>query len=360
MRLGVGAAIVEGALVRGDVEIADGRIAAVGLEGRGDRIAVPGFVDLQVNGFAGVDFAAADADAYRRAGEAILETGVTAYQPTLTTAPEADVIAALREVPRESSGSRILGVHLEGPFLSPERLGAHPAGARRDPDRALAERLLAAGPVTYVTLAPELDGALELVGLLHARGIVVSCGHSNATVEEATAAFDCGVGTVTHLFNAMRPFAHRDPGIAGAALARDGVIVQVIADGVHLAADTLRLVWNAARGRVALVTDAIAAAGAGDGAYRVGATGVVVRDGVARRADGVLAGSVVPMIGAVQNLCALGIPLVEAVASATAVPARVLRNASHGVLREGGTADVVVLDERLEIRSVLLAGKVRA
>ena len=129
-------------------------------------------------------------------------------------------------------------MHLEGPFLSPNRLGAHPAASRRDPDRSLLERLLAAGPVGYMTLAPELDGALELVDLLHERGIVVSCGHSDATAEQAAAAFDRGVGTVTHLFNAMRPLGHRDPGIAGAALARDDVVVQVILDGHHLAEET--------------------------------------------------------------------------------------------------------------------------
>ena len=263
MRLGVEAAIVEGELLRGDIEVADGKIVSVGLAPkRGGGIAVPGFVDLQVNGYAGVDFAAADAAGYATAGEALLEGGVTAYQPTLITAPEDSLLAALREVPLgEQAGPRILGVHLEGPFLSPARLGAHPAAARRDPDRELLERLLAAGPVSHMTLAPELPGALELVDLLHARGIVVSCGHTDATAAEAHAAFDRGVGTVTHLFNAMRPLGHRDPGIAGAALVRDDVIVQVILDGHHLARETAQLVWRTAAGRVALVTDAIAAAG---------------------------------------------------------------------------------------------------
>ncbi len=189
MRLGVAAAVVEGRLVPGDVALADGTIAAVGLSpGRGGT-AVPGFVDLQVNGFAGVDFAAAEADGYRRAAEALVRVGVTSFQPTLITAPEAELVAALAEVP---ALPQLLGVHLEGPFISPERLGAHPAEARRDPDPALLERLLAAGPVSQVTLAPELPGALELVDLLVARRITVSCGHSNATAAEAHAAFDRG------------------------------------------------------------------------------------------------------------------------------------------------------------------------
>jgi N-acetylglucosamine-6-phosphate deacetylase len=358
VRLGVEAAIVDGVLLPGDVEVVDGRVAGVALAGsRGRGIAVPGFVDLQVNGFGGVDFAATDAASYRKAGEALLQTGVTAFQPTLTTAPEDDLVAALHEVPTEPIGPHVLGVHLEGPFLSPRRLGVHRAAARRDPDPALLERLLDAGPVTYVTLAPELDGALELVDLLQSRGIVVSCGHSNATAAEAALAFERGVGTVTHLFNAMRPLSHRDPGIVGAALARDDVIVQLILDGHHLADETARVVWRAAAGRVALVTDAIAAAGVGDGRSRLGEVEVEVLNGIARRHDGVLAGSVLTMLQAVRNLHALDVPLVDAVAAATSVPARAAQRTDVGVLRQGGPADVVVLDDRLELTTVLVAGQ---
>src|SRR5881397_2071906 len=157
MKLGVEAAYVDGAFVPGDVEIADGRVVAVGVErGSGRGLAVPGLVDLQVNGFGGVDFLDADIDGYRRAGAALLETGVTAYLPTLITSPEEQLVAALREVPLEQGRPRVLGVHLEGPFLSPSRLGAHDASARRDPDVALLDRLLGAGPVRLMTLAPEL------------------------------------------------------------------------------------------------------------------------------------------------------------------------------------------------------------
>jgi N-acetylglucosamine-6-phosphate deacetylase len=356
MRLGVGAAVVEGELVRGDVEIADGAIASVGLAGGGRGIAAAGFVDLQANGFAGVDFASTDSAGYARAADAMLETGVTAFQPTFITAPEADLVAALQEVPDDP---RVLGVHLEGPFLSPTRLGAHPADARRDPDPALLGRLLDAGPVSYMTLAPELPGALDLIDSLHARGIVVSCGHSDATAVDAHAAFDGGARTVTHLFNAMRPLAHRDPGIAGAALAREDVVVQVIVDGVHLAPETVQLVLRAATGRVALVTDAIAAAGNGDGRYRLGGLDVTVHDGVARRDDGVLAGSVLTMIEAVRNLHDLGAPLVQALESASRVPARVLGRDDLGTIHPGARADVVVLDDRLEVSRVLLSGRER-
>ena len=182
MRLGVEAALVDGTLVRGDVEIADGRVARHGLvSSNGRGTAVPGFVDLQVNGFAGIDFFEADRDGYRRVGEALLATGVTSYLPTFITAPEERLVAALLEVPVETEGARILGAHLEGPFLSPARLGAHPAAARRDPDDAVLERLLAAGPVRLVTLAPELPGAHNLIRTLLRREIAVSFGHSDAT-----------------------------------------------------------------------------------------------------------------------------------------------------------------------------------
>ena len=358
MRLGVEAAIVDGVLLPGDVEVVDGLIAAVALDGgRGRGITVPGFVDLQVNGFGGIDLAGADLAGYRQAGDALLETGVTAFQPTFITAPEEDLVAALGAIPAEPVGPRVLGAHLEGPFLSSQRLGAHPASARRDPDPELLERLLAAGPVTCMTLAPELDGALELVDVLHARGVTVSCGHSDATAEEASRAFDRGVRTVTHVFNAMRPLSHRDPGIVGAALARDGMVVQMILDGHHLADETAQVVWRAAGGRVALVTDAIAAAGIGDGRYRLGGgVEIGVHDGVARRRDGVLAGSVLTMLDAVRNLHALGVPFVDAVGAATAVPARVLGRDDVGTIRLGGDADLVVLDDRLELKSVLVAG----
>ena len=357
MRLGVEAALVDGRLVPGDVELVDGRIAGYGLvSANGRGIAVPGFVDLQVNGFAGVDFFEASADEYRRAGDALLETGVTSYLPTFVTAPEEQLLAALREVPRSTGGPRILGVHLEGPFLSPLRLGIHSATARRDPDVELLERLLGAGPVRLMTLAPELPGASALVETLIRHEIAISCGHSDATAAEANAAFDAGVRTVTHLFNAMRPFRHRDPGIAGAALARDDVVVQVILDGIHLAPETASVVWRAAGGRVALVTDAMAGAGLADGTYRIGGLEVEIHEGVARGPSGALAGSTLTMIEAVRNLHQLGARLEDAVSAATEVPARVLRLPGIGRLEVGLPADVVVLTDELEIDRVLVDG----
>jgi N-acetylglucosamine-6-phosphate deacetylase len=359
MRIGVEAALVDGILLGGDVEVEDGRITAVGLAGAGRGVAVPGFVDLQVNGFGGVDFLDADAGGYRRAGDALLETGVTAYLPTLITSPEEQIVAAMREVPLGDTRPRILGMHLEGPFLSPSRLGTHEASARRDPDAALLERLLDAGPVRLMTLAPELAGAEALIDRLLERGVAVSLGHTDATAAQANAAFDRGALSVTHLFNAMRPFLHRDPGIVGAALARDDVVVSIILDGIHLAPETSKTVWRAARGRMALVTDAITGAGVADGSYSLGNLDVHVHEGTVRGPDGVLAGSVLTMIEAVRNLHELGVPIEDALGAATSTPARVLGDPELGRLDVGLPADIVVLTDALEIERVLVGGESR-
>jgi N-acetylglucosamine-6-phosphate deacetylase len=340
MRVGARYALVDGALVRGDVDIADGRIAAVGVGDAGRGIAAPGFVDVHIHGFAGVDFATADEAGYRRAADALLETGVTAFRPSFITAPEDELVASLAGVPRG------LGAHLEGPFISAERLGMHPAAARRDPEVALLERLLAAGPIAHMTLAPELPGAPELIDLLVARAVTVACGHTNATAEEAYAAFDRGATHVTHLFNAMRPFAHRDPGIAGAALARDDVTVELILDGNHLSDEAVQLALRSAPGRIALVTDACAAARMGDGDWKMGSVDVFVRDGAARLADGTLAGSVLTMPEAIRDFVRIGARVEQA-----------LHAASRRSLAPGAAADLVVLDEdSLEPNATYLAG----
>lgn len=356
MRLGVEAALVDGRLVPGDVEIAGGTVAAIGLAGGGRGVASPGFVDLHVNGFGGIDFMHADRDGYVRAGEAMLATGTTAYQPTFITAAEEDLVAALREMPLDCPGPCVIGAHIEGPFLSPRRLGVHPPAWQRAPDPALLGRLLDAGSVRQVTLAPELPGAFELIDLLLERGVVVSAGHTDASAAEAHLAFDRGVRTVTHLFNAMRPLVPRDPGIGLAALARSDVSVQLIADGHHVAGDTLLVAWQAARGRLALVTDAVAATAMGDGEFGLAGRRLVSSEGVVRGPEGQLAGSVLTMIDAVRNVHALGLPLEEALTAATAVPARIAGRPDLGRLAPGSPADVVVLDDNLEIARVLLRG----
>jgi len=359
MKLGVGAALVRGEIVAGDVEVEDGRVVAVGLPGRPNGlIAIPGLVDIQINGYGGIDFLYASADDYRTAGDALLSAGVTAYQPTFITSAEPATIEALRTLPLTGPGPRVIGAHLEGPFLSPECPGMHPVEHLRAPDVALLDRLLDAGHVTEMTLAPELPGADALVSRLRERGVVVSAGHTDATAAEAIHGFAQGITGLTHVFNAMRPLRSRDPGVAGAALTHPDVVVKMIVDGHHLAREVVQIVWACAAGRVALITDAMAGAGAGEGtSFRLGDVMVEVEAGAApMREDGKLAGSVLTMIDAVRNLHALGVPFEQAVAAASEVPARFLGRADLGVLEPGGLADIVVLDDRLEIQTVLCAG----
>ncbi|HXF56723.1 MAG TPA: N-acetylglucosamine-6-phosphate deacetylase [Actinomycetota bacterium] len=359
-RLGVARALVGTTLLPGDVAVdAEGAVLEVGVRppGRGG-VAVPGFVDLQVNGFAGVDFLAADAAGYREAGRALAATGVVAFLPTFVSSPVGAYEAALREVAGagETGGARALGVHLEGPFLSPRWHGAHNPEHLRDPDPALLERLLELGPVRLVTLAPELPGGLELVRALVRRGVVVALGHTDADAPAAHAAFNAGARALTHVHNAHRRWAARDPGVAGAALARGDVTVTAIVDGVHLAPETVVQVARCAGERLALVTDAIQAAGLGPGTYALGDRTVEVRGGEARLPDGTLAGSVIAMDRAVRNLVELGVRLEEAVRAASWAPARLLGRADLGVLAPGRPAHLTVLGPDLEVRRTLVGG----
>jgi len=359
--LGVRHALVGDVLVRGDVRVEDGRVAAVGVVPAGTSgLAAPGYVDLQVNGFGGIDFLAAEPSDYRTAGAAMAATGVTAYLPTFISSPDGAydhavaAAGAAREIARP--GPRILGVHLEGPFLSPRWPGAHDPRYLQAPNPALIERLERAGAIALVTLAPELPGAFELIEALVARGVVVSCGHSDADAETADAAFDAGARAITHLHNAHRRFAHRDPGLGGVALVRPQVTVQAIVDGVHLAPEVAYAAFLTARERFSLVTDAMAATGLGDGHHRLGSRDVEVAGMTARLADGTLAGSVLTMDAAVRNLVTLGASEVQALLAATRAPARLLAHPTAGVLAPGLPADIVVLDDELEVRATVVDG----
>jgi len=368
MRLGVAAALVEGQRVPGDVEIADGRVSRVGCSQPGSGLAVPGFVDLQVNGFAGVDLLAADVEAYRVAADALAATGVTTCLPTFISSPPERLDHALQvfaaaQSEHASAGHasagpawpRMPGVHLEGPFLSPDFAGAHDPANVRPPDVAHVDRLLQAAPVELMTLAPEQPGGHDLVTHLVGRGVRVSLGHTGADAATAHAAFDRGAAAVTHLHNAMRRWRSRDPGVSGAALAREDVTVMVIVDGVHLAEETSLVAWRAARGRFALVSDAIAATALGPGTYPLGDRAVHVDDTSARLDDGTLAGSVLTMDAAVRNLVGLGADVASAVHAATAAPAALLGRTA--TLRPGAAADIAVLDDRLAVRRTLVAGR---
>lgn len=360
-RLGVAAFLQHGRLVRGDLACEDGAVVALGLSPGGHGIAVPGLVDLQVNGYAGIETLGASVGELSALGRALARDGVLAYQPTLIssdagrTKAAAARIAALSRL--EPDGARILGIHLEGPFLSPLHAGAHPSGRLAEADVELLRPLLDAGPVTMVTLAPELDGALELVTECVRRSIAVSFGHSGADSEQARRGFEAGGRAVTHIFNAMTTISARAPGLAGVALADPRVTIQVIADGVHVADDLLLLVVSAAHGRWNLVSDATAASSLGDGEHLLGEVRVFAEHGVVRRQDGTIAGSAAGLLDGVRHLASLGAPLGEVIAAATERPAALVNNREVGRIRLGARADIVVLDDELAIHEVLLGGR---
>jgi len=359
VNLGVQAALVDGVVIAGDVDIADGSITRIGVMPAGaGGLAVPGLIDVQVNGFAGVDFTTAEPEDYHTAAAAMAATGVTSFQPTLISLPAADYVAALeRLVATSTASARILGMHLEGPFLSPLRRGAHDPANMVDPDTALAARLIEAGPVTHMTIAPELPGALDVIEMLAARDITVAVGHSDADAATANAAFDRGARSVTHLFNASRPWDHRDPGIAGVALTRPGVFLTAIVDGIHLAPEAVHLAVNAAGARFVLMTDAIAATGRSDGAYPLGDRTVHVADGACRLDDGTLAGSVLTMDRGVRNLLDLGLDVPGAVSAATSAPASLVERPELGTLRPGTPADVCVFDDTFDVVRTMVSGR---
>lgn len=339
----------------------------------------PGFVDAQCNGAYGTDFTASPPQEWTPVLRRLPATGVTAVVPTIVTAPETAVTAALAAYRRHrktledpTAGARALGVHLEGPFLAPSRAGAHDIALLCDPSPDRIDRLLAAatGPgggqpehggdrpvVTTVTLAPERPGAPEAVTRLRRVGVTVSLGHTDATAAEALAAVDRGAGLVTHLFNAQRPLHHREPGVIGVALTDPRVTSGLIADLHHVDARVVRMAFAAAPGRIMLVTDATAAAGMPPGRYDLGGTEVeVTADGPPRRRDGTLAGSALTMDAAVRNTVACGVDVATALRGATVVPATALGRDDVGVLAPGRPADMVWLSDDLSVRRTWLRG----
>ena len=353
MRLGAAAALVDGRRVEGDVRVdaERGCVVEVGLPSPGGRgLVVPGLVDLQVNGIGEVDLRDCGPEGYATAASALAAAGTTAVQPTLHSMalPGYErALAVLAEVrARPPAGCRILPAHLEGPFLSPRWAGAHDRAHLVEPDPAVLRRLLAAGPVGFVTLAPELRGALDVVRDLTARGVVVSVGHSDADVDGTLAALDAGARHLTHCWNAHRRLSARDPGPAGVALGDPRATVGLIGDLVHVAADVVRLTVAAAAGRVAVTSDSVAVPAGG---------GVTVVDGVARRPDGTIAGGVARPDDCLRNLVAVGVSLPGAVDACGGVQRRLL-GLPEVQVRPGDPADLVVLDDGLRPIRTLVGG----
>lgn len=287
-----------------------------------------GFIDLHAHGAAGYSYDDATAEEIMAAVEVHQSHGTEAMLLSLVSAPIDRLVARLQELrPLVAQSPEILGVHLEGPFLASSRCGAHDLQALVPPTPEAIDRLLEAGEgaLKVVTVAPELPGAAEAITRLRQAGVVVAVGHTEANYDAAAAAFDSGASVLTHAFNAMPGLGHRDPGPIGAALSRDQVVLEVIADGVHVHPTVLKMLFSAAPGRIALVSDAMAAAGLGDGDYQLGGLAVEVRHGVPLLAGTqTLAGSTLTLDRAVETTVAAGVAAQEALAAARTVPAGVL------------------------------------
>jgi N-acetylglucosamine-6-phosphate deacetylase len=328
--------------------------------GTGELVA-PGFIDLQVNGYAGLD-AASGADAIAAVSNALPASGVTAFLPTLISAPveEGAKFAAAVGAAAEATGARVLGAHIEGPFLNPSYRGAHVRSHLAEPTSKNVDVIEAARP-RLVTLAPELRGALTAIERLHRAGIVVSAGHTGADFEQGRKAITAGVRFATHVYNAMPPVHHRRPGIALALMLDSRVTVGLIADGEHVhRAVCEQLVRVKGGNRIALTTDQTSAAGAPPGDYRLSGRRVVSDGKVVKLEDGTLAGSAASMPDLVRLMARIpGMSMARAITLASTVPARVLGEKRLGRIGEGACADLVVLDAEGRVRVTMVRGVVK-
>jgi N-acetylglucosamine-6-phosphate deacetylase len=364
------------------VVIQGSKISAVGQRGKvdlprgareinaGGRTIVPGFVDVHIHGAGGHDVMEGTREALEIITATVAAHGTTSLVATTVTASEketrdsvagiAHFILSTSQYPSRDLSAEILGIHFEGPFISPARRGVHPAKWIAPPSRELLAQLLgeARGTAQILTLAPELPGALDLISAARQADLVVSLGHTDATYEQAQAAIEAGASHAAHVFNAMRPFSHRGTGVIGAVLTSPRVSAELIADGVHVDEAAMRmLVELKTPERVILVSDGISATGMPDGKYQLGMFEVKVSAGVARNAEGKLAGSTLTLDRAVRNMVALGVPLSSALRMVTANPARQIGLGTRkGVLAPGADADLVFLDDKLEVSGVMTRG----
>ncbi|GAC1701870.1 MAG: N-acetylglucosamine-6-phosphate deacetylase [Candidatus Acidiferrum sp.] len=332
------------------------------------KIAVPGFVDVHIHGAGGHDVMEATSDAIRAVARTVAKHGTTSLVATTVTASLDQTCRSLVGISNYMAGqhsteercAEVLGVHFEGPFINAERRGVHPAEWIQAPSVESLEKLLAAsnGNARILTLAPELPGASACIDAARKAGLVVAMGHTDATYEQARAAIKNGARHAVHVYNAMRPFTHRDTGVIGAVLTSPEVTAELIADGVHVDEPAMRLLLQAkGPGCVILVSDGISATGMPDGSYTLGTFGVTVNGGVCRNAEGKLAGSTLTLDRALRNIVALGMTLPNAVRMLTLNPATLLGlEFKKGALRPGADADIVLLDDTLHVAEVWTRG----
>lgn len=337
----------------------------------GDKIVVPGFVDIHIHGAGGHDVMEANARSLDRITSTVARHGTTSILATTVSAPFEETCHSLqgiarhvrnREKAEDSSrhAAEIIGIHLEGPFISKSRRGVHPSDALARPStETLAKFKEAAdGLIKIVTIAPELPGALELISSVASEGMVAAVGHTDADYDQARAAFAAGARHAVHFFNAMRPFTHRDPGVIAAVLTEPDVTAEVIADGVHVAGPAIQvLIGTKGFHTVLLASDGTAATGMPDGNYRLGNFEVTVKGGVCRNSEGKLAGSTLTLDRALRFIVELGVPLIEAVRMATILPARRVGLAGKkGIISLGADADLVILTRDLQVEATMTRG----
>jgi N-acetylglucosamine-6-phosphate deacetylase len=335
-------------------------------------VLAPAYIDIHIHGSAGHDVMQASADGLSRMERFLAQHGVAAYLPTTVTAPEDKLLHALEWLAKAIDGrgpsgngkrARPLGIHLEGPFLSHARRGVHPPENLAAPTLARFERYWQAshGHIKLMTIAPEVEGALEVIAEASRRGVCCSLGHSDSDLPTARAAIAAGAHHATHTFNAMRPLDHRTPGLLGAVLTDGRMSADIIADGIHLDPSIVQLFLRAKGPEAAvLITDAISATGMPDGCYRLGSFEVEVRRNKCT-ADGKLAGSVLQLEAAVRNAMRwAGWKLPESVALASANPAKVIGETRRGILAVGADADIIVLSARGEVQKTIIGGQISA
>ena len=332
------------------------------------QTAIPGFIDVHIHGAGGHDVMEGTEQAMSTVAKTLARHGTTSFVATTVTAsPDAtcrSVEGIAHYVTRQfealQTKAEVLGIHYEGPFISKVRRGVHPAEWVQLPNAEMLQRFLqaAAGNARILTIAPELLGAIPCMKAAREAGVVVAMGHTDATYEQARAGIAQGARHAVHVYNAMRPFSHRDSGVIGAVLTSPEVTAELIADGVHVEEAAMRLLLQAkGAGRVILISDGLSATGMPDGKYMLGGFEVTVSGGVCRNSEGKLAGSTLTLDRALRNVVALGIPLVDAVRMLTANPAKLLGiEFKKGALRTGADADIVLLDENLHVTNVWTRG----
>jgi N-acetylglucosamine-6-phosphate deacetylase len=333
-----------------------------------DKIAAPGFIDVHIHGAGGHDVMEGTEGALDAISSMIGSHGTTSFVATTVTADPSAICKSSEEIAgyiaqqhaRSRPGAEVLGIHFEGPFISPVRRGVHPPEWIRLPSAELLEKFIAAakGNALLLTIAPELLGAMPCIDAARKAGMVVGIGHTDATYEQARAALARGAHHAIHTYNAMRPFSHRDAGVIGAVLTSPEISAELIADRVHVDETAMRVLLQAkGAGGVVLISDGISATGMPDGKYILGGFEVTVSGGVCRNTEGKLAGSTLTLDHALRNIVSLGTPLGDALRMLTLNPAKVLGiEHKKGVLHANADADIVLLNDRLELTQVYTRG----